>query len=252
MRLSLLLLSVTAVACGPSTPRELWQPVGPGETITYTLSYLGITVGRGTVSVSAVGAGSDRWKISTRGSLSIAQVYSAGAEVDDDWSPAHGSVSSEQVLIENGRRRRETVTFDDVAPVVRVRRAPEGGEETESEVTMSPLASNVATTAFAALRVSPLQPGEQREINLFTGKEVKPLVATHVGKRELGTAFGKVAVDQLSIEGQLSASAELSEPMQLFISDDTTRLPLRLEARVGLGTLALDAVDYRFGDALVP
>ncbi len=246
MRWSLLSFIVTAVACGPSTPQELWQPAGPGETVTYTLSYLGITVGRGDVSVRAAGAGSDRWKISTRGSLSIAQVYSAGAEVDDDWSPTRGSVSSEQVLIENGRLRRETVTFDEAAPVVRVRRAPEGGEETELEVTMSPLASNVATTAFAALRVSPLKPGEQREINLFTGKEVKSLIATHVGKLSLGTAFGKVAVDQISIEGQLSASTELSEPMQLFISDDATRLPMRLEAKIGLGTLTLDAVDYRF------
>lgn len=246
MRFSLLWFSVTVVACGPSTPRELWQPAGPGETVMYTLSYLGVVVGRGDVSVTA--AGSNRWKIATRGSLSIAQVYSARAEVNDDWSPSRGSLSSEQLLVENGRQRRETVTFDETTPVVHVRKAPEGGEETALEVTMSPQANNVATTAFAALRVSPLQPKEQREINLFTGKEVKPLVATHVGKRWLNTAFGEVAVDQLRIEGQLSESAALREPMQLFISDDATRLPMRLEAKIGLGTLSLDAVDYRFGE----
>ena len=56
MRFSLLWFSVTVVACGPSTPRELWQPAGPGETVMYTLSYLGVVVGRGDVSVTAAGS----------------------------------------------------------------------------------------------------------------------------------------------------------------------------------------------------
>lgn len=188
----------------------------------------------------------DRWNITTRGAVNIVRVYSAGADVTDDWSPTLGSAVSEQVITENGKQRRETVRFDPGVPLARVRREATGSDPTETEVELTPVANNVASTAFAALRVAPLAEGESRAINLFTGKEVKPLVATHVGKRSLNTAFGVIDVVEISIEGQLSSAAELKAPMKLFLTDDVTRLPVRLEAQVGLGSLVLDAVDYRF------
>lgn len=233
MRRGLALCALALAACQrPVDPADL-RPVGPGEQLTFQLSYLDLPVGVGSVELGERGG---CWELTARGEVSVAGLFEArGTTVDLLDAAAQRTVSSEQVVEEGGRLRRESLRIDQDGTVRVHREQP--GPPTDKTFADRPAAS-VALSALYGLRARPLAPGERRRLDVFDGAATLALDVEATRTLELQTHFGPRRVTELVITGAPKG------PLRVFLTDDATRLPVRLEAALGAGVAVLEVTDY--------
>ncbi len=252
MATALAVLSLTLGACGaPSAARPAraetlvtplgGRPVGPGETIDFTLTYLGVEAGRGQVRLGAADGG---WSLRSHREANLAGLYSAQVDEEDELRVPGAATSSDQASTENGAVTRERYDFDADAGRVWVHKTPASGPPIDRDFDLAP-GAHVALTAVWALRAQPLALGESRALPVFTGKDTRVLVATALERTTLETAFGTLAVMRVGLAGQLSDTITTQRDTQLYLTDDDTRLPVRMQAVLFPGVATLDAVGYR-------
>ena len=244
---AVLLALLLAAPTEPATVGAL----GPGEQITYKVSWLGLPAGSAEVMVGAEAA--DR-----PGSLPIVTqarsdvvVYPLKNKIVSWWDPASGrSRGLEMYSDENRKRRRLKIDFDRSAGNAEVIRQNEGEPPKESKVEVPSGSMDVASAVFF-LRTMRLGDGDTVTMPIFTGAKLFKGLAEVEGRGPIDTPMGKREAIRVRLRTEFSGKLTARE-IRMWFSDDAAHVPMRMEADFALGPVVVEWTDYKPGRAIDP
>ena len=225
--------------------------LGPGEQITYKVSWLGLPAGSAEVTVGA--EATDR-----PGSLPIVTqarsdvvLYPLRNKIVSWWDPATGrSRGLEMYSEENRKRRRLKIDFDRSQGNAEVFRQNEGEPPKESKVEVPSGAVDVATAVFF-LRSQRLGDGDTVTMPIFTGAKLFKGLAEVEGRGPIDTPMGKRDAVRVLFRTEFSGKLTARE-LRIWFSDDAAHVPMRMEADFALGPVVVEWTDYKPGRAIDP
>lgn len=242
--LALLLMLLAPGLAAAKAPRNVF---GPGEQTTYEVSYLGIVAGTAqlTVGWKMQQFGREVWPLVCVGQTAqVGNVWPIKDRFVSYWDPLAGhSVGADFLADENKYRQRDRYEYDFAGQQAIVTRQKEGRPPYELRYEIPPGTMDLAAAGFG-LRNTPLVPGTEREIPIFTGVKLYTMKATVVGKETLETRLGTVEVYRVTVNGDFNGKLATRGLMTLFYTADDKQLPVRAEAEFLLGTVRLDATKY--------
>ena len=240
-----LLLSQAAVAAGAALP------FGPGESLSFRITYAHLLAGRARVTVSDVEHG---------GRSALELVATARSEgffawlfrfrVRDRtiaiWDPASGcSLRIEKTLREGKASRDQEVDFDPAGrATVRDKKIPQTAFETE------PCSLDILSALFVARRRGVTR-DRPLELPVFdNGKRFRLRIDYVESERlDLPPPFGKntpvVVVEPRLVEGTGLFVKEKGARLKIWLTDDERRVPVRMRSKVAVGSVSADLEEYQ-------
>jgi len=241
-------VSAVVLALMLAAPTESLPPgsLGPGEQITYRVTWLGLPAGTADVSVGA--ETSERpgsLPIVTNGRCDLV-VYPMRNKIVSWWDPASGrSRGLEMYSDENRKRRRLKIDFDGSEGKASVFRQTEGESPRESQVAVPAGAVDVASAVFF-IRTAPLADGDELSMPIFTGSKLFRGIAQVEGRGPLETPLGERQAVRVRLRTEFSGKLSARE-LRVWFSDDAAHVPMRMEADFALGPVVVEWTDYKPG-----
>ena len=246
--MSAVVLALLLAAPTEATPAGA---LGPGEQITYKVSWLGLPAGSADVTVGAESP--DRpgsLPILTNGRSDLV-VYPIRNKIVSWWDPASGSSRGlEMYSEENRKRRRLKIDFDRTAGSAQVIRQAEGESPKETQVEVPSGAVDVASAVFF-LRTAQLADGDMVTMPIFTGAKLFKGLATVEGRGPVQTPLGERQAIRVRLRTEFSGKLTARE-VRMWFSDDAAHVPMRMEADFALGSVVVEWTDYKPGRAIDP
>lgn len=103
-------------------------------------------------------------------------------------------------------------------------------------------------SAFYHLRnvdISTIEPGDDISINLFFDNEVFPFKLRFKTREVLNTKFGKINTWRIQPLVQKGRVFRAEESLEVWVTDDANKIPVRIKASLAVGSLKADLDDYR-------
>jgi hypothetical protein len=223
---------------------------GPGESITFRISYAHLLAGRARLTVADAEAGGRRaleLVATARSEGFFAWLF--GFRVRDRtiaiWDPAtRCSLRIEKSLREGKAARDQEVVFDP-AGFARVR--DKKIKETDFEI--EPCSLDILSALYVT-RLRGLPKDGALELPVFdNGKRFR--LAVSVVEREkldLPAPFGKatpvVVVEPRLVEGTGLFVKEKGARLKIWLTDDERRVPVRMRSKVAVGSVSADVERY--------
>jgi len=226
-------------------------PFAIGETLTYDVSMTRfVTAGTATLTVRerrATGGGRAAYYLvaEARPSSFVERLYHVYYKAEslmdtETLRPSLATIYSD----ERGRTRRRLMRFrpGDVADYeVQLRSNP----PTRSEFKTQP-SSLDPLSALYVLRTMPLRPGQTTNVPFANNGKNYRLRVTVAGREQVSTGLGQLPALKVTPliqdeKGQPATTRNLT----LWLSDDTRRLPLRMEVDLPVGSFALTLASAR-------
>ncbi|HSP18949.1 MAG TPA: DUF3108 domain-containing protein [Myxococcaceae bacterium] len=242
---------VLALMVAASTGKPPTGAFGPGEQITYKVTWLGLPAGMAEVTVGAeVPERAGTLPIVTKGQSDLV-IYPIRDKIISWWDPAAGrSRGLEMYQDENHKRRRLRIDFDGDDGKARVLRQVEGEPAQKSEIEVPAGAVDVATAVFF-LRAARLADGDELSMPIFTGTKVFKGIARVASRGPVDTALGPVNAVRVTLRTEFSGKLSARE-LRMWFSDDEAHIPVRMEADFSLGPVVVEWTDYKAGRPLDP
>jgi hypothetical protein len=227
------------------------QAFGPGEQTVYEVSWLGITAGRAEVTVGwpVEKFGRTVWPLVCFGrTVSVGAIYRVRDRFTSYWDPvAQRPVGSDFFVDEQTEHRRERYRYDGEALQVFATKQREGLAPYDASYGIpGPETMDLASAGFS-LRNLPLVVGLEREVPVFTGHKVYVMSVRVQAREQLLTRLGALEVFRVTVNGDFTGKLATKGLITLFYTADGRALPVRAEAELVLGTVALDVVSYEPG-----
>ena len=89
------------------------------------------------------------------------------------------------------------------------------------------------------------QPGDKIPFSLFLDKQIYEMYIRYVGKETIKTKYGKfkaIKFKPLLLKGTIF---EGGEKMSVWVSDDSNRIPVRIESPISVGSIKVDMMSHR-------
>lgn len=89
------------------------------------------------------------------------------------------------------------------------------------------------------------KPGDKIPFTMFLDNEVYNLYIRYMGKETIKTKYGKfraIRFKPLLVQGTIF---EGGEKMEVWVSDDGNKIPLRVESPISVGSVKVDMMNYR-------
>lgn len=245
----LLLLALLAPAAARA--REP-LPFAAGEEVGFRITWAHLLAGRATVRVL------DGTSDGTPAVRFVAEARSQGFfawllhyEVDDrtvaTWEPASGcSLAIEKRLHEGRAVREQSVTFDRAQGVALVKDA----KIAEDRFPVGSCALDVLSALFVA-RIKGVPEGGPLTLPVFDNGKHYELAVRFLGRETLdlppplGPKVPTLKVEPVLLEG--TGLFVKKGRLQLWLTDDARRLPVRMRSRVPVGSVSADLETYRPG-----
>ena len=220
-------------------------PFSPGETLTYDLSWQVFSAGQVIASLSRVREGSKdsyeaRAIAQSRGFVSL--LYNLQDEFHSFFNPEALCSESISKRINEGRRHKNTrIVFDSARKLavldeqdLAVKGAP--AKHAESEI---PACVQDVVSAFYFVRRQPLRVGREIRLPINDGSKTADVRVEVQALETIRTPLGVRSAFRL--EPTVFASLlKRKGRMQIWLSDDPERLPLRIKAMISVGTVTAD------------
>jgi hypothetical protein len=242
-RLIALLALFAAASVPPAAPR---LPFASGERLGFKISYAHLTAGHATLSVLPGDAGAERFVLEARSQGFFAWLFHF--HVQDHtvatFDPELGcSLGIEKHLREGKAVRDQVVVLDPRTGVAEVRDAKL--KETRFELT--PCVLDVLSALFAT-RIRGVSEATPLLLPVFDNGRRYLLRVRFVGRDriDLPPPLGN-GVRTVIVEPQLAEGSDLfvkQGRLQLWLTDDERRLPVRLKSKVALGSVGADLESY--------
>lgn len=176
--------------------------------------------------------------------------------VEDNWGTFLDTAAvlphrSYRFIKEGRYRKNEIVQFDQLARKALVKKLKKDSKKVE-EVKSYEVPQNVQdiVSGYYFLRTmdySKVKKGEILSIDAFFDEEVFDFNVRFVGREEIKTKLGKkqaIVLQPLLPENSLF---EGKDPIQVWLSDDKHRIPLKIRANMFVGALEIDIKEYQSG-----
>jgi hypothetical protein len=244
----------SAAEPAPSTPAEP-PPSGraPGnppvvarsnETMEFSVSYLGIPMGKARITVGDVGpAVAPVFLLAQTSSvlsfITIRQHLSTYLDLETGL-PRSAAIEA----VEGSYRHTDTVQFDRVAnkATVRVR----GKYDNTNVVDVPPGTTDFVGLVFR-LRALPLAAGDRHEFPVLAGNKLKTVTAEVVGRESLSTKVGEFQTVKVRVPTGLSGKFSEKNPTHVWFSDDARRIVVRIQSDFAIGHATAGLVAYTPG-----
>ena len=223
-------------AARPSLPLERLHPVPfePGETLVYSLSWMGIEGGEMTLRTSrersSEGIGLHRFVLTATSNDLVSVFYPVRTRYES-WVDARDfqPVRFEKHAREGRYESDEVEEFDLAERVGRWRDVRTALPEPVQDIVSS----------FYYLRTLPLVPGEAIRLDLFSRGKVYKLSAQVLGRERVETGAG--TFDALKVQPQLRETPDGEDrnrgQLLLWFSDDGRRLPVMARTTLAIGSV---------------
>ncbi|HXK12802.1 MAG TPA: DUF3108 domain-containing protein [Vicinamibacteria bacterium] len=247
---SVLLALVACAAALGEEPRSGApdRPFGPGERVEFRISYAHLLAGRATLAVLPAEEGKTSLRF-------VAEARSQGFvpwllrfHVDDrtiaTFDPDGGySLGIEKHLHEGRAARDQRVTFDPATGTAEVRDAKIA--ESRFDVGLRPL--DVLSALFVA-RIRGVEEGRELRLPVFDNGKSYVMDVRWLGRERLdlpppfGTGYPTVIVEPRLVEG--SGLFVREGRVQVWLTDDGRRVPVRMRSKVPIGAVSADVERY--------
>lgn len=216
---------------------------GGGETLLYSVSWLGIKAGELLMQVV-------RQEVAGEGFLIEVTVKSAGLlavlyPVEDHFTTTVSGSSRlprrHEMVQHEGRRKNNKVTVYD----------QEHGRITYTKNNDAPEIFTVdgpvhnEFSSFLFLRVMPFAMGEQTVVPTFADKKRHPVAVSLEGRQTLATLFGQR--ETIEVKPHLTFKGlyqKVGDP-RIWLTDDSARIPVKIKAEIVIGSLTANLVTYQ-------
>ncbi|GAA0535339.1 DUF3108 domain-containing protein [Chitinophaga japonensis] len=148
-------------------------------------------------------------------------------------------------------------------PLKFIRNVSEGGYKIYNNVTFNQ-AQNTATSTNGTFKVpdcvqdvisavyyarnidfNKYKPNDKIHFDMFLDDEVYNIYIRYMGKEEVNTKFGKfraIRFKPLLIKGTMFQGGE---QMDVWVSDDANKVPLRIQSAISVGSIVVDMIGYK-------
>jgi Protein of unknown function (DUF3108) len=230
----------------PGTPAPPPTPYGPGERLTYDVTWSGmLTAGTMTVTTHdrRPSFGSTALYITAEGKAGslVAALYPVYYKADTllettTLLPQRGSLYSD----EKGRRRYRVALFDQKGRSVRYELQTTDPVKvlSQSQLPTPPRAHDAVSVIFA-LRTMPLSTGAASLMPVVVNGHVYQVLMTVGARERVQCGLGEVDAWRVTPTLVDERDREDGRDMVVWISDDARRLPLKLQGEMPVGAFAL-------------
>jgi hypothetical protein len=224
---------------------------GPGEALSYAVTYLGASAGSARIEVGSAAPkrGVTTWPVVvTATSAGLAdKVYQVRDRYVDWWDPQTGrAVESGLSAFEGGHRSGFHIRFQ------RDRPGPDGGVAVETQVwgeegnetslrVLEPDAQDVLSAIFW-LRKQRLALGDSYSVPIFMGRKEWPLGASVIAKESVPTPLGPIPCVHLRLSASFKGKLGNRRDLDAYFSEDPRHLPVLLESEAVVGRIRVSLI----------
>jgi hypothetical protein len=243
------LLFVVLLANGGSA-EPLALPFGPGERLTMRITYARLVGGRAHIAVEPVGE-RRTWRLVATAKSEGFFAWLFRFRVDDrtvaEWDPVTTcSLGIEKHLREGKAARDQKVTIDPVTGRAEV----EDRKVAQQEFRLAPCVLDVLSALFVT-RVRGVEEKTPLRLPAFDNGKSYVLEVRFLGRErlDLPPPLGK-KVPTVVIEPVLAEGTGLfvkEGRLKVWLTDDARRIPVRMRAKVAIGSVSADLESYSAG-----
>lgn len=234
------MLPALALALAASQP----FPFLPGERMEYSVSYLGMPVGRARISVGHPEGPILPVFLETRtaGMVGIVDIRQQLATFLDAETllPRTASLDSH----ESGYHHLDTVAFDRVAGKATVR---ERGKFDNTYVIDVPEDTVDFVALVFRLRTLPLEPGTRHAFHVLAGRKLKRIEAEVAGLETVQTGAGRFDAVKVRVPTGFTGKFSEKRPTYVWFSHDARRVIVQIETEFAIGRATAKLTAYRPG-----
>jgi len=219
----------------------------PGESLTFSLHYLGMNVGQFKAEVGTREV-DDRvlWPIETRGATEgfIRAVHKLDDRFTSLFDPALGrSIASEHDQTTGDYWQHEESRINGTRAWVHTRKQ---GEDYAYFKDVPAGAQDIVSAVYS-VRSRTLVPGDTFAIPVFTTRKTWTLHGRVLRRERLETALGTLPVVAIALRTEFAGKLQADSELTLWMTDDARHLPARLDASFVFGSVSARLVDHRDG-----
>jgi hypothetical protein len=139
---------------------------------------------------------------------------------------------------ENNHKKYENVTFN---------RAANTAISNDGVFKVPACVQDVVSSVYFARNINfdKYKPGDKISFSMFLDNEVYSMYIRYVGKEEIKTRYGKfrtIKIKPLLVKGEVFDGGE---KMNLWVTDDANRIPVRAESPLTVGSIKVDMMGYK-------
>jgi hypothetical protein len=228
----------------PQTP-----PPRSNETMEYSVSYLGVPMGKvrlfvGTVEETIAPVFLQAQTSSVLSFVTLRQQLATYLDVETGL-PRRSSLDA----IEGSYRHNDTTQFDRDANKATVRE--KGRYDNTYLIDVPPGTLDFVGLVFK-LRTLPLEPGMRHEFPVLAGRRLKAVAAEVLGREHVSTKVGEFAAVKVRIPTGFTGKFSEKNPTLVWFSDDARRIVVRITSDFAVGHATAGLVSYSPGAPSVP
>ena len=226
---------------------------GPEEILEYRLHYGFITAGEARIEMHPQLYNVNNkvcYKATIFGRSTGA--FGVAMKINDTWGTYIDTVSripqrNYRDLTEGGYRLKEYVQFDHKAKKASVERSGADGVKEEFKYDIPSYVQDLVSGAYYLRTVdfNKLKVGETVSVPAFFDDQVYQFTVKYQGKDRIKSEFGKINAIRLSPVMPENEVFDGGEAISVWISDDQNKIPIRMEATMFVGKVAVDLKHYQ-------
>jgi hypothetical protein len=221
---------------------------GPGEEMTFSVSYFSLEAGTVDVVTGAATEMEARqvWPVIVFAETeSLFKLYRVQDRFVTFWDPIESrSIGNDFAADEGGHRRRVKVEF--AGAKAQVHRWAEDRPPAQREFDIDPAACDMAAAVFR-VREMALRVGDVVHVPVFTGQHSFDLVARVIAQEKLPVPAGMFDTLRLDVGVIFQGKLKTTQDIVAWVSDDERHIPVRFDGSFLLGTVSAELTTYRHG-----
>jgi hypothetical protein len=248
----LLAAGLAGILAAPA-PSPTPLPFGPGESLVLRITYAGLLAGRARVTVDGVEHGGRpalEFVATARSEGFFAWLFrfSVRDRTVAVWDPADGCSRRIEKTLREGRAVRDQKVELDPAGIAHV----EDPKIKDKRFEIEPCSLDILSALFVA-RVRGIPEDAPLELPVFDNGKRFRLAVKRVARETLNLPppFGKktpvIVVEPHLVEGTGLFVKEKNARLKIWLTDDTRRVPVRMQSKVAIGSVSADLESYTSG-----
>lgn len=231
------------------------EPIWVGERLVYSISYLGMSAGDFTLEVLPHKVISSRKVYHIKGTAVTSSLFSLFYRLNDmveTFIDFNGVFSQRfHILLDETKQVRDSLELNDSEKSQtfywnRWDRRQGGYEETKQFAPVPPFAQD-SLSALYFVRTVPLTLGSTFSFPVISEAKSFEAVCTVVRKEKMVSPLGRVDTIVIQPEMKYQGILKKNGNSFLWVTDDDRRIPIRLEAKVRIGTVTANLVKAELG-----
>jgi hypothetical protein len=234
-----------------SVATTTFVPPSSLERMEYTLTYLGITLGKARLFSGKLDSTIAPIFLQAQ-TASIAAVVTLKQQLASYVDTATGLPRSGQLdAVEGSYRHTDTTRYDRAENKVTVREKGSTGRDETRTFAVPPGTIDFVSLVYR-LRHLKLEPGTKYTFHVLTGRILSTAEVEVIGREELETGIGTVQTIKVRVPTAFAGKFAEKNPSFVWLTDDSRRIVARISTDFAVGHATANLDSYVPGEAPTP